>query len=64
MIEQEWMKFERTGRIEDYLAYSKVHETGYATTDYGRNAKEREKKDGADHYGYRYGVGSYTHRGL
>lgn len=26
MIEKEWTQFTRTGRVEDYLAYSKVHE--------------------------------------
>lgn len=64
MIEQEWMRFAATGRVDDYLAYSKAHAEGMSTgADQGR-AKESEQKDGTDHCAYRYGVSSHTHRGL
>lgn len=64
MIEQEWMQFENTGRVDDYLAYSRGRGTGYDRTDTGCDRKEREAGDGADHCAYRYGVGGDTNRGL
>lgn len=64
MAEQEWMHFASTGRIADYLAYSRARETGLTAAAGGSIAKESEQKDGADHYAYRYGVSSDTHRGL
>ena len=62
MVEQEWIHFESTGKVSDYLTYSRAcgTETGSATD----SAKEESTKDGADHCAYRYGAGSYTHRGL
>ena len=64
MIEQEWMQFTSTGRIEDYLAYSRAQENGSLWKNNGGDAKEREQKDGADHCADRYGFGSDTHWGL
>lgn len=76
MINQDWMRFEHTGRVADYLAYSKAEggaaskignagiEMGHTGADTGRDLKESEARDGADHCAYRYGAGSHTHRGL
>lgn len=63
MRNREWIRFEHTGSVADYLAYSKS-DWEHAGADTGRDAKESETRDGADHCAYRYGAGSYTHRGL
>ena len=62
MIEREWTQFTRTGRVEDYLAYSKVHET--AVVNKAQDVKERKEQNGAEHCAYRDGAISHTHRGL
>ncbi len=64
MAEQEWMRFEVTGRVDDYLAYSRGRSVEMLIPAGGSNAKESEQKDGADHCAYRYGVSGDTHRGL
>lgn len=61
MRDQEWMRFESTGSVADYLAYSRA---GHAGVDTGQDAKESETRDGADHCVYRYGAGGHTYRGL
>lgn len=62
MVEQEWIQFESTGKVSDYLAYSQAHHIGTGSA--GDSAKERSVHDGADHCAYRYGVSSDSHRGL
>lgn len=62
MIEQEWMQFESTGHVVDYLAYSRSQGTGYEHAHADCDVREREARDGADHCAYRYGVGGDTHR--
>lgn len=63
MAEREWEQFEATGKIADYLAYSRVCETGYGTESVG-DRKERGREHGADHCAYRYGSIGDTHGGL
>ena len=63
MINQDWMRFESTGSVSDYLAYSGA-KTEHGGVDTGSSTKESGTKDGADHCAYRYGAGSDTHRGL
>ena len=63
MIEQTWMQFESTGRIDDYLAYSRAQKEEIAIGT-SSNMKERDQKNGADHSAYRYGVSSNTRGGL
>lgn len=63
MAERAWEQFEATGKIADYLAYSKVCETGHGIERVG-DMKEREQEHGADHCAYRYGSIGDTHRGL
>lgn len=71
MIEQEWMQFESTGHVADYLAYSRgrgaecsVNCSGGCGQGYDTDCdvREREARNGADHCAYRYGIGSNTHR--
>lgn len=64
MAEQEWMRFERTGSVADYLAYSRAQGTGCAGVYTDSQEKESERKDGTDHCAYRYGVSGNTYRGL
>jgi len=64
MVEQEWMRFAASGRIDDYLAYSRTQAAKMTTGTKEGKAKESEQKDGTDHCAYRYGVSSDTHRGL
>lgn len=62
MIEQEWVQFESTGHVVDYLAYSRSQGTGYEHAHADCDVRESEARDGADHCAYRYGVGGDTHR--
>lgn len=69
MIEKEWMRFESTGSIEDYLAYSQnpaVYKMEQRDSSYVINStgQESENWNGADHYAYRYDTGGNPHRGI
>lgn len=62
MAEEEWARFESTGRVSDYLAYSMAHGSGQGSAADG--VKEGGVRDGADHCAYRDGVGGGPRGGL
>lgn len=63
MAEREWEQFAATGKVADYLAYSRVCQTEHGTEGVG-DRKESEGEHGADHCAYRYGSIGDTHGGL
>ena len=60
MTRNGWAQFESTGRIADYLAYSRQDQEKRKTEE----MKESERAHGADHCTYRHGAISDAHRGL
>lgn len=66
MLAKEWIRFESTGCIKDYLDYSSKVTCEKRETANNLKSKEQESenRDGADHYAYRYGTGSNPHRGI
>ena len=61
-MDEEWLRFENTGRVEDYLAYKDhMYKQGNFLP---KDAKERQENYGSDYHTDRYGSFSNTHWGI
>lgn len=63
MYDKNWMKFEQSGKVSDYLSYCEKIQNRYAT-DRQDVRNEDENIDGAELYTDRYGSDFHAGRGI